>query len=301
MTHLGRDKLSIAGTSIEITRLGFGCARLFNGRETKASTRLIEAALRAGIRHFDTAPSYASEQSERVLGEVLAGVEDATVTTKFGLPYEVAGTMGAMSFYRTALRPVLARAPGLKSGLLRIMRRTRPSPGGVPVRPLRRLSRDDVLRSVEGSLARLRRDFIDIYLAHEPDHLVVDAALAEILQELQSGGQIGAFGRAWDRSISPVEPFGQIAQSRATVGGVIDDDHFRIFHGALRHRHERMAGEDRNGRAADRIFATMTLHPTSAVLFSASHPSQIDEIDSGLSAIGANRYPEPVDGTASVQ
>ena len=298
MTHLGQEKTAIAGTPVEITRLGFGCARLFSGSEAKASTKLIEAALRAGIRHFDTAPSYASEQSERVLGDVLAGVEDATVTTKFGLPYSAVGATGAMSLYRTALRPVLARAPALKSGLLNIMQRARRSTARSAERPLRKLSRDDVLRSFEGSLARLKRDYIDIYLAHEPDHLVIDDALTEILGELQANRQIGAFGRAWDRSVSSVEPFGQIVQCRYSADDVSDNAHVRIFHGALRHGH----GEDgnRKGRAPDRILAAIKRHPSSAVLFSASHPSQVHEIGSILSAVNPVDNSGASDGIASI-
>lgn len=281
----GNNKRAVQGTAVEITRLCFGCARLFSGNSTTTSAKLIEAALRAGIRHFDTAPSYASEQSERVLGDVLAGVKDVTIATKFGLPYHVTTETGAMSLYRKALRPVLARTPRLKSGLLRIVQRTRQAAASPSERPVQKLSRDDIFRSFEGSLVRLKRDHIDIYLAHEPDQLLINDDLAEILTDLQNSGGIGAFGRAWDRSVPAMEPFGHVIQSRFDPAVVSDDGHFRIFHGVLRHNYDGGGDRDRRASASKRIAAAMAQYPSSAVLFSASHPSQIDEINVGLPVI----------------
>jgi hypothetical protein len=43
------SRLKIRGTEVAISRIGFGCARVYGGHETKASARLIEAALTAGI------------------------------------------------------------------------------------------------------------------------------------------------------------------------------------------------------------------------------------------------------------
>jgi aryl-alcohol dehydrogenase-like predicted oxidoreductase len=288
MMRAGNSTRSVGETSVEITPLCFGCARLFSGNSTKASAKLIEAALRAGIRHFDTAPSYASEQSERVLGEVLAGVEDVTIATKFGLPYSVTAETGAMSLYRKALRPVLARTPRLKSGVLRVFQGIRKSTATPPERMVRKLSRDDIRRSFEGSVTRLKRDHIDIYLAHEPDQILINDDLAEILTDLQNSGGIGAFGRAWDRSVPAMEPFGQVIQSRFDPAAMPDKGHFRIFHGVLRHRHEGIGDGERRASAPKRLAAAMAQHPSSAVLFSASHPSQIDQITSGLPVFTAH-------------
>lgn len=80
-SHDVMERLLISGSRIIVTRLGLGCARLLGGRETNSSAKLIETALRAGIRHFDTAPAHGSED---VLGEVLAGSSEASITTKVG-------------------------------------------------------------------------------------------------------------------------------------------------------------------------------------------------------------------------
>src|SRR5262245_5656199 len=105
--------LLVAGSKISITRIGFGCARIHGGSELRASARLIEAALALGVRHFDTAPSYGGGLSETVLGSALAGVQDATITTKIGIrrPERVPARYSARVLYRRFARPVISRLP----------------------------------------------------------------------------------------------------------------------------------------------------------------------------------------------
>src|SRR4051794_650140 len=102
--------LVVGASEVSMTRVGFGCARLFGGGEYKASSRLIEAALQAGIRHFDTAPSYGSGLSENVLGAVLAGVKGVTIATKIGVsrPQRAPRPYSGRVLYRTFARPILA-------------------------------------------------------------------------------------------------------------------------------------------------------------------------------------------------
>jgi aryl-alcohol dehydrogenase-like predicted oxidoreductase len=63
------ERVKVAGSTVIISKIGFGCGRIYAGSEIRSSARLIEAALTAGIRHFDTAPMYGLGQSEDVLGE----------------------------------------------------------------------------------------------------------------------------------------------------------------------------------------------------------------------------------------
>src|SRR5215470_7412083 len=117
--------LPVSGSKMSITRVGFGCARLFAGSEFKASTRLIEAALDRGIRHFDTAPSYGGGQSEDVLGTVLAGVQGVTIATKVGIsrPNGVPRPYSGRVLYRRFARPIMARFPRTKAKLLQLVGR----------------------------------------------------------------------------------------------------------------------------------------------------------------------------------
>ena len=65
-------------------RLVFGCARLTGGFSSSEARRLVDAALRAGFRHFDTAPSYGIGTAESVIGSVLGSQQDVAITAKVG-------------------------------------------------------------------------------------------------------------------------------------------------------------------------------------------------------------------------
>ena len=69
-------------------RLGFGCwgmSEAYGPADDQQSLATIEAALAAGIRHFDTADVYGNGHNERLLGRALAGRrQHAFVATKFG-------------------------------------------------------------------------------------------------------------------------------------------------------------------------------------------------------------------------
>jgi aryl-alcohol dehydrogenase-like predicted oxidoreductase len=56
-------RIAIAGSDVAIARVGLGCSRIFGRRELRSSARLVEAALQAGVTHFDTAPSYGNGTS----------------------------------------------------------------------------------------------------------------------------------------------------------------------------------------------------------------------------------------------
>jgi uncharacterized protein len=76
---------TLGRTGATVSHLGFGCAVLglkdyiyrFDPADSSDRAKLFEAidtALSSGINLFDTAPGYGSGESERILGEALAGV-----------------------------------------------------------------------------------------------------------------------------------------------------------------------------------------------------------------------------------
>lgn len=87
-------------------RLGFGCSGAWGMRwfpEAEAA-RLVEQAMRGGVRHFDTAGFYTGGEAERRLGAALQAVgEPAFVSTKTGTRY---GRFGApvKDFSEAAIR-----------------------------------------------------------------------------------------------------------------------------------------------------------------------------------------------------
>ncbi|MGH3646367.1 MAG: aldo/keto reductase [Micromonosporaceae bacterium] len=161
---------------VTVSRLGLGAAQLGNlyrpvDDETAAGA--VDAAWKAGIRYFDTAPHYGLGLSERRLGAALRGRPraDYAISTKVGRLLEpspeTADERDAEGF-------------------------------DVPAAYRRRwdFSRDGVLRSLESSLERLGLDRVDIVYLHDPDDHP-EQALTEgypALHELRSQGVVGAIG-----------------------------------------------------------------------------------------------------------
>lgn len=72
---------------IEVSVVGLGCNNLGRALDQPASTRVVGAALDAGMTYFDTASNYGNGQSERFLGRALGHRRDEVViSTKFGVP-----------------------------------------------------------------------------------------------------------------------------------------------------------------------------------------------------------------------
>lgn len=272
--------MRIVGSNVEITRIGFGCARLFGGIEARASRRLIETALSVGIRHFDTAPAYGD--SEALVGEVLAGVTDITIATKVGIPHvtdsprRLAGIV-----YRRLARPVLSRLPSIKARLLRTFERNQATFARTGNSQSRRdLSQDTVLRSLDESLKRLKRGYIDILLLHEPDQFRIDDRLSALFESLRSNGVIGAFGLAYGRVADETPDFGTILQSQYAEEMLLATKtrRSRIVHGALRAGWNLPGTVRRPETVTEYLERILARQPDLSIIFSASSRYQIRKV-----------------------
>lgn len=107
--------------------------------ENDTATACVRAALDAGISSFDTADVYANTAAETVLGDALAGERRESLEI-FTKVYWPTGPKG-------------------------------PNDSG--------LSRKHVMESINGSLRRLRTDYVDLYQAHRYDH---ETPLEETMQ-----------------------------------------------------------------------------------------------------------------------
>jgi aryl-alcohol dehydrogenase-like predicted oxidoreductase len=145
--------------ALEVSALGFGCievAGMYNlPLERQEAVRVIRAAYDRGVTLFDTAEVYGPFLSEQMVGEALAPVRgQVVIATKFGFNITPEGQV----------------RPGLNS------------------RP------EHIRRAVEGSLRRLKTDYIDLLYQHRVDPAVPVEEVAAAVQELISEGKVRHFG-----------------------------------------------------------------------------------------------------------
>jgi aryl-alcohol dehydrogenase-like predicted oxidoreductase len=107
--------------------------------ENETATRCVRAALDEGITSFDTADVYANTVAEKVLGDALKGERRES-----------------LEIFTKVFWPT---GPG------------GPNDSG--------LSRKHILESINGSLKRLKTDYVDLYQAHRYDH---ETPLEETMQ-----------------------------------------------------------------------------------------------------------------------
>jgi len=221
------------------TSLGFG-GSLLGSTSAEASRKLLRAAYKAGIRHFDVAPMYGFGKSERLLREALGDRPDITITTKYGLapPANSSFIAPIHQFARNVLTPF----PGLRRSLQLSTGRLQRSAGGeTPSDPP--LSAVEAEKSIENSLRELGTLRIDLLLLHEatPERLI-DERLLSVLERSKAAGKIGEFGvgSRSDRLIACVEQcpeycrFLQYEWSAFSTVPSSLEDYPHINHGSLR-------------------------------------------------------------------
>lgn len=150
-------------TLARLPRLGFGGASVGNlyAPVSDADARaVIDAALAAGITYFDTAPHYGFGLSETRLGEALAGL-NVMISTKVGRRLEPIAT---------------------------IQRERHGFVDAAPFEPTFDYTHDGVMRSFEDSLRRLKRDRIDVLLAHDLGRMTHGEANAGHMRDFLDGG-----------------------------------------------------------------------------------------------------------------
>jgi len=148
-----------------VQQLMYGCMGLggswsgepYTSADVDQAAAAVEAALEAGITLFDHADIYRSGKAEAVFGEVLA------------------------------------RTPGLRE---RIRLQTK---CGIRLREsgldaYYDLSGEAILERVNGSLARLKTDYVDVLMLHRPDPLLDPAEVAAAVGRLMAEGKVRAVG-----------------------------------------------------------------------------------------------------------
>ena len=186
------DRLTLNRSGLRPTRLGFGAASiggLFEAVSDEDAVATANAAWDLGIRLFDMAPLYGYGAAERRMGVALAGRprDDYVLSTKVGRLVRPADAIPAgADIDRQA-------ADGREDAFYA---RTE------PVRLVFDFSADGVRRSIEESLERLRLEWIDIALIHDPDDHW-EQAIGEAwpaLARMRDEGMIRAVGAGMNQS-----------------------------------------------------------------------------------------------------
>lgn len=126
-------------SGLELSELGLGCATIaFDAAPDALSDarHMLEQAIKAGIRYFDTAPFYGRGLSERLVGDALRRRNDIVISTKVG----------------------------------RLLRPETQAPTHMPFRVEFDYTYDGIMRSFEHSIQRLGLPKIDILLCHDLGH-----------------------------------------------------------------------------------------------------------------------------------
>ena len=96
--------------SLRVSVVGLGCNNFGMRIDEVASTRVVHAALDAGVNFFDTADIYGSTASEQFLGRALKGRRDrAIVATKFGMAVDERRKGARPDYVRQACEDSLKR------------------------------------------------------------------------------------------------------------------------------------------------------------------------------------------------
>ena len=153
------QKRQLGSSGLEVSALSLGCmgygeARLLRDRSEMIA--LIRKAVDRGVDFFDTAESYGPLTNEEMVGEALLPLRDQVkIATKFG--WDIDPLTGVHH-------------------------------GGVNSKPVH------IKAAVDGSLRRLKTDYIDLLYQHRVDPDVPMEEVANTVKELIAQGKVRYFG-----------------------------------------------------------------------------------------------------------
>ena len=159
----GKEKRQVGQTELTIDTLGLGGAPLggnFTDLDYAQAADLIQAAKKAGVGYFDTAPWYGFGRSERVMGDMLRGTE-----------YVLSDKVGRL------LKPGSVANP-MDYGMV----------DPLPFHVVYDYGYDGIMRAYEDNLQRLGLDRIDILLAHDIGFFQHGEENARHFRDLERGG-----------------------------------------------------------------------------------------------------------------
>ncbi len=194
--------VTLRGTTIETTLLGYGCAGAFRLPGRNQRRALFDAAYDAGFRHFDVAPMYGMGRAEAELAPLLARRRDqVTLTTKFGIDVSAVGRAAAL--VQRPVRLLLARLPKLGSEVKEAGRGPQAGQLGRRLYTSIGYTAEAARSSLDRSLRALGTDYVDVFTLHDPAGGVPSGApeLVTYLDDQVRLGRIRCWGIAGDINV----------------------------------------------------------------------------------------------------
>lgn len=152
------QKRTLGNSSLEVSALGLGCMGLSHGygpaTDTQQAVSLIRQAFDLGVTFFDTAEVYGPYLNEEVVGQALAPMRDQVVIA----------TKFGFTFGADNKQQILNSRP------------------------------EHIRVAVEGSLRRLKTDYIDLLYQHRVDPNVPIEDVAGVVKALIDEGKVKHFG-----------------------------------------------------------------------------------------------------------
>lgn len=252
--------VTIPRTNLTVSRFSFGTASLHHVGTARKQQAHLEAAADAGFSHFDTAPLYGYGAAERAIGSAFSASSPITIATKVGL-YPPGGSEQrrlAMLSRKVAGRaiPRLSRA-------------------AVDWRVAR------ARESLECSLRRLRRDWIDLLLLHEPPvEVTASDEWARWVEGLSE--KVGAFGLAGPKRVvlpflASETPLSQVIQTQDGLQSR-DADFVTAAGRELQFTYGYLAGNQRPISPAHVLRGALQRNSTGSVIVSTRRRPRLQEL-----------------------
>ncbi|SFM35527.1 Predicted oxidoreductase [Paenibacillus sp. 1_12] len=154
-------ELGTQGLKVSVEGLGcMGMSRMYGPSNDEESLATLRRAIELGITFFDTAEIYGPLHNEELLGRAFASIRDRVViATKVGIGFTDDG------------KPKVVDGAAVIDG-----------------------SPENIIRAIEGSLRRLKTDYIDLVYLHRIDPKVPIEQTITAMSKLVTDGKIGHIG-----------------------------------------------------------------------------------------------------------
>jgi aryl-alcohol dehydrogenase-like predicted oxidoreductase len=181
---------AFGNTDLRVSPVGLGCARIGGifQRDAGSFLELLSVARDGGVNFFDTADMYSQGESEELIGRAFRKLRSQVIiASKAGY------LLPARRKFIARLKPVLG--PALR--LLKLRRDKLPASARGAL--AQDFSPKYLTRAVEGSLRRLRTDYLDLFQLHSPPaDVVARGDWLPALQSMKRAGKIRYFGVSCD-------------------------------------------------------------------------------------------------------